>query len=866
MNGNADLKVLLVEDSPSDAELVLRALRPLARQVEHARVSCESTLRDALAFFEPDVILSDFSMPSFSGHHALEIVREVSPEIPFLFVSGTIGEESAIESLQLGAMDYVLKDNLRRLPSAVERALRTATERAERDRMQRALEQSEDRFRTIVETSQDWIWENDCSANLTYSNGAITQILGYRPEEVVGTPVTRYMLDEDRVAVESRMPKLVSAREGWRRWRLRWRHRDGSCKVMESTGTPLFHESGKLIGFRGIDHDVTERLQHENKIRQLARIHAVLSAVGNAVLRAADRQALLLNACRVAVEQGGFKAAGIGERGTDGALHVTVTYGDRSVLDVVAPKEPMSLADASEYSEHPSIRAFRENRRIAVQDFAHCDFPPELCRLMLDNGVRSQISLPIGAEPWGLLAIYSDSVLAYDDEEVALLQRLSDEIDYAVDFLAKGERLEYLAFHNPETGLANRISFHEKLRPHLEQGPMIVVALDVPRLGRISSTRGRVFGDRLLRQLGTRLWHEDTLLAHVEAASFLLAYSPSLPIEQEIELLDARLRDIEHCAFLVDDEQIYLSLRGGLAIGPQDGKDGEALEGSAMAALADAGKRDVRLSAYTVDMRRLAMRTIELERDLRRAIENREFELHFQPKYDAVSRMVVGAEALLRWRHPAMGLVSPAEFIPILEETGLIVPVGHWVMRNALATALDWRKRHAPEFRIAVNISARELRHRTYLDKCRALLMPYASDQPLDVEITESVLMDDIGQSVALLKEFRGFGCHVAIDDFGTGYSSLNYLVKLPIDTIKIDQSFVAMLTTSPETLALTTNVISLAHSLGLSVVAEGVEDEEQAKLLQLLRCDVLQGYLLGRPMPAETFLANVFAGKFDVP
>ena len=214
---------------------------------------------------------------------------------------------------------------------------------------------------------------------------------------------------------------------------------------------------------------------------------------------------------------------------------------------------------------------------------------------------------------------------------------------------------------------------------------------------------------------------------------------------------------------------------------------------------------------------------------------------------------MLGAEALIRWRHPERGLVSPADFIPVLEDTGLVVPVGQWVMAEALAAALDWR-RLRPDLRIAVNISAREMRNTSFLEQSRALLEPHAGDQPLDIEVTESVLMDNVEQSVRLLDGLRQLGCQVAIDDFGTGYSSLSYLARLPVDTVKIDRSFVTLLAHSPETMALVNNVIALSHSLGLQVVAEGVEEEEQAKLLRLLRCDQLQGYLLGRPMPATEF------------
>jgi EAL domain-containing protein (putative c-di-GMP-specific phosphodiesterase class I) len=259
-------------------------------------------------------------------------------------------------------------------------------------------------------------------------------------------------------------------------------------------------------------------------------------------------------------------------------------------------------------------------------------------------------------------------------------------------------------------------------------------------------------------------------------------------------------------------------------------------------------------------LRDRAVRRMALERDLRQAIAEEQFSLHFQPKFDAHTGALAGAEALLRWQHPVEGWISPAEFIPLLEDSGLLVAVGRWVMREAIVRAQSWRQRD-PSLRLAVNVSARELRHAGFLDACRELLAPFGGRAPIDVEITESVIVDDVENSVQLLQALRGFGCGIAIDDFGTGYSSLNYLVRLPVDTLKIDRSFVAMLEESPETVTLVANTIGLAHSLGLDVVAEGVETEAQAAHLRRLGCEVLQGYLLGRPLPPDAFEARFLPG-----
>jgi PAS domain S-box-containing protein len=229
----------------------------------------------ALREFVPDVVLSDFSMPGFSGQAALAIVSEHAPDTPLVFVSGAVGEELAIEALKRGAADYVLKDNLRRLPSAVWRALQLKRDRIERRHIERALMESEDRFRNIVENSQDWIWEIDLQGRQTYCNPSVHRILGYSPDEMEGEDSLQYLHPEDVGEVRRRLPDLINRREGWRRWRLRWLHREGGVRILESTAIPIVDAGGELAGYRGIDHDVTEFEVQQARIRHLGRLHAV---------------------------------------------------------------------------------------------------------------------------------------------------------------------------------------------------------------------------------------------------------------------------------------------------------------------------------------------------------------------------------------------------------------------------------------------------------------------------------------------------------------------------------------------------------------------------------------------------------------
>jgi EAL domain-containing protein (putative c-di-GMP-specific phosphodiesterase class I) len=388
--------------------------------------------------------------------------------------------------------------------------------------------------------------------------------------------------------------------------------------------------------------------------------------------------------------------------------------------------------------------------------------------------------------------------------------------------------------------------------------------LDYARFHYVIDSRGRDFAEKLLATVGRRLdarLGERALFAHPAGTTYLFAVPAEKGMDAAFAAIEALLAECSRMPFAIDGEQIHIGLRGGVSLAPEHGRDLDTIERHAVTALTEATKRDLPLVAYSQELHNKAERRILLDRELRTAIDEKQFELFLQPKFDARDRRLTGAEALLRWRHPERGLISPAEFIPILEETGLITQAGHWVMATALAILGRWRDSGRDLLRVAINVSARELRQEGFLDRCAALMRQQHDDHGLDIEVTESLLMDDIHHNIRVLDALRDLGCQIAIDDFGTGYSSLNYLARLPADVLKVDQSFTAQIATSPEMLALVTNIIGLAHSLKLKVVAEGVEGEEQEKLLRLLRCDELQGYLLGRPMPVadfeRTFLLN---------
>ncbi len=586
----------------------------------------------------------------------------------------------------------------------------------------------------------------------------------------------------------------------------------------------------------------------------------MLSALGNAVLRSRDTAELFDLSCRLAVDQGGFKAAAIMARASADTLTLTSSFGDPVMLALVASHDHLSPGPAG-VGEPPFMEAIRTASIIVIRDGSAAETPAGWSAAMAHAGIAAQISLPIGADAWGVMSLFADTPQTFDADEIGLLKRLTDEIDYARDFLAKSERLEFLAYNNPTTSLPNRTAFRDLLLSRLEDGPQMVAMIDIDRFRYFNSTRGQRFGDALLREVGARLQSlapEGAILAHPGDDAFVLALAQTGDDDgnRAIETLLSRCADQP---FMVHGEQVHARFHGSVLMAPRQAQTPDAIERGLVAALAEAKALDRPILAFTEGAHQRMVRQVTLERDLRLALDNNEFELHFQPKYNAVSRQLTGAEALLRWRHPTQGLVPPAEFIPVLEVTGMIVAVGAWVRRESLRIARRWQVR-APGMRLAVNVSARELRQADFISSYEALLTVAGDELVLEMEITESLLMDDIERSIAVLHRLRALGCRIAIDDFGTGYSSLNYLSRLPADAIKIDQAFVARLATDRDTLALVKNIVELAHSLGLAVVAEGVEDEEQAMLLCRMGCDELQGFLLGRPMPVADFERSVLA------
>ena len=434
------------------------------------------------------------------------------------------------------------------------------------------------------------------------------------------------------------------------------------------------------------------------------------------------------------------------------------------------------------------------------------------------------------------------------------------------------ERLDQLAYYDTVTGLPNRHFFNERLihalnraLPFGESTALMFIDLDNFKI--INDTLGHQLGDNLLNRVGERLatvLRSKDLIFRVGGDEFAVILEDVRSREHVASVAD-KLVNVFNKPLSVEHQEIFISASIGVSLAPEDAAEPTSLLRNADTAMYYAkGKGKNTYQLFQQAMKGQALNRLALENSMRRALERQEFVVHYQPQYDLLSKRVLGVEALVRWMHPEKGLISPAEFIPIAEETGLIVPLGEWVLRTGCAQAASWDAQGLGALSIAVNLSGRQFQDEGLVEKVIQVVWETGLDaQLLELELTESTVMDNSPANLRKLTLLRAAGIRLSIDDFGTGYSSMNYLKRFPINKLKIDRSFVDGLPDQPENLGITTAIIALAQSLKLEVIAEGVETQEQADALLARGCPHIQGYLISRPLPAaelEQFLVRTKA------
>ncbi len=546
-------------------------------------------------------------------------------------------------------------------------------------------------------------------------------------------------------------------------------------------------------------------------------------------------------------------------------------YGDASRREVRADLRSSDIQDLLDGPEALNLLVTGEEQ-----------LPSYLLPLM-ELDARSFCVLPLRFQHQlvGVIVLGDRGEAMPDGDDRVQVRRLADQAAVALANARMLEQVRTLAYYDSLTGLPNRLSYKERLAQALDQanrtGRLVAAFfIDLDHFSRINDTLGHEVGDQLLQQVAARLRaccreREDEVGPAAEAIDAEVArlggdeftvIMPGLVDPQDAAKLARRILSSLAHPVRLGGREIFVNASIGIAIYPYDGKDLETLLMHADTAMYKAKEQGgSSYQAYSKSMNATALQRLTLENSLRHALEREEFEVHYQPIVDAQTGLPVAAEALVRWRHPELGLLLPAEFVPLAEENGLIVPMGEWIMENACTQNRAWQEAGLPPIRVLVNLSSRQLKRSLTDTVGRILQKSGLESRYLGLELTESVLVSRQKEGTDTLHALRAMGLHLSVDDFGTGYSSFSYLKHFPLDALKIDRCFVRDITSDPDDAAIITAIIAMGHALGLKVVAEGVETDAQRAMLRRQGCDKMQGYFFSRPVPADR-LAQYLAGR----
>jgi diguanylate cyclase (GGDEF)-like protein/PAS domain S-box-containing protein len=704
----------------------------------------------------------------------------------------------------------------------------------------------------------------DTQGVIELANEHACSLFGYAPGELTGKSVAALLPERHREKHAKHLEAYFQspyAREMGTGMELTACRADGSEFPVEIS-LNLFRGPAGVYTLASV-RLIADRKATEVRIRHLNRILAMQGRINALIVRVHDRDEIFREACRIAVEAGAFRMAWIGLLDVDTQeIRVAASFGERAreYLEGVELEAPIQRG--------PAGVSIRENRPVWIQDYQHSPLTEPWHERSERFGWNSLAVLPLHCQrvPIGAMVLYAGEIGAFDEEEERLLVEMAGNLSFAIDHVDNERMLRHLAHYDALTNLANRTRFLRRVTRHLRNATngghkLAVLELDLERFTNINDSLGRPAGDEILKQVAKWLTQEvgdPSLLARLDADHFAVVI-PEIAREGDAALLvEQWMKSLHEHAFGGDDDSFRIHAKVGISIYPEDGVNAETLLKHAKAALKQAKASRNRYLFHTPKMTEMMAGKFVLENQLRQALERQEFVLHYQPKVNMMSGALTGAEALIRWNDPRTGLVPPDRFIPMLEETGLIYEVGRWALDQTIEHHRRWRRAGLPAIRIAVNVSPLQLRNRHFIgDIERAIGNDPEAARGLEFEITESMIMEDIEYSIATLRTIRAMGITIALDDFGTGFSSLSYLSKLPLDTLKIDRSFVVDLTGEPERLAQVSAIINLAHSMHLHVVAEGVETADQARTVRMLGADEMQGFLLSKALPIEVFEAR---------
>lgn len=824
--------VLLVEADHADAKLIQAALASTVGS--SFRVESVTRLADALERLGQDafdVVLLDLTLPDGQGIEAFEQVFQAAPETMILILCAANDEETARLAVQRGAHDYLVKGHVDAhwLPRTLRNLIERKTVRDE-------LRNSEERFRAISDISPLGIFVSDAQGHCVYTNTAYHKISGLTFEQTLGTNWSTAIHPEDRERV---LAQWRDAARNQQPFQTEFRFLRGDASVVWTRVNGSAMRAGKQShGHVQTVEDITERKSLE----------LVLSTAEEALFAEKERAQVTLNS--------------IGDAVLTTDLRGNVTY-----LNLVAEAmtgwsredalgqplaEVFKIFDGATHqaSANPARRAIEEDRTVGLATDSV---------LVRRDGVETAIedsSAPIHNRD-GQVA---GAVIVFHDVSQSRAMAL---------------KMSHLAQHDFLTGLPNRVLPTERLAQaiglaHRHHQQVALLFLDLDYFKHINDSLGHAIGDQLLQSVAKRLVAcvraTDTVCRQGGDEFVILLAEIEQPHDAAhvAEKLLAALAVPQH----IGGHELHVTLSIGISVYPDDGIDVDTVMQNADTAMYHAkasGRNNYQF--FRADMNARAVRRQFVESSLRRALRQSEFLLHYQPKIDLASGAITGTEALIRWQDPDLGLIHPEHFVPIAEECGLIVPIGRWVLREACHQVKTWLDAGLHAVPVAVNISAVEFRHEGFLEGVAEVLKETGlAPCYLELELTESILMHDGDASALVLDALKTMGVRLAIDDFGTGYSSLSYLKQFPIDTLKIDQSFLRNIAAGTDDATILSAVIGMGRNLKQRVIAEGVETQAQLAFLRTQQCDEGQGFQFSHPLPADDFARLLVSGIGYVP
>jgi diguanylate cyclase (GGDEF)-like protein/PAS domain S-box-containing protein len=689
----------------------------------------------------------------------------------------------------------------------------TVIDITDRKLAENALRESEERYRLLVERMREGLAQANNEGVLQFVNDRFCEMVGYSREELVGLQGDLLLAYPEDIAIMREKTRL-RMRHIADQYEVRVRRKDGTIIWIEIGGAPVVDSSGNVVGSIGVHNDVTERRLAEEALRESEARYRLMAENSTDMISRTSNRGILLYASDASRRLLGYEPSELV---------------GRSFYDFVfdADREEVRHLSSLIHESGPTTFAYRVEKK----DGSLCWFETT------SRSVRDVIT-----------------------------GRLREVVGVSRDVTERKkveEQIEYQAYHDALTGLPNRRLFRDRLTVALAHArrmkhPLAVMFLDLDRFKVVNDTLGHSTGDELLKAVGARLqtsMREEDSIARMGGDEFTVLLA-ELKTSNDAAKIAQKVLDTVAYPLQIDGTELFVTTSIGIALFPNDGDTAEALLANADHAMyraKDAGRNSYQM--FTPAMNSRALERLSLENDLRHALERGELELHYQPQINIASGRVSGVEALLRWNRPRFGLVGPKDFIPIAEETQLIVPIGEWVLREACRQARLWQNDCPAGFRMAVNLSPRQFQHSDLtLVIATALELSGLAPGDLELEITESLAMQNTTRTIATLRRLREMGVQIAIDDFGTGHSSLNYLRSFPIDSVKIDQEFVQEIEFSAADRAIVSAVIGMARGLRLRVTAEGVETESQLAFLREQGCQEVQGFLFGEPVPASAF------------